>query len=82
MNCRPGCGACCIAPSISTLGKPAGRPCMHLTSDHRCRLFGKPERPVVCASLRPTPEMCGDSRAHALLWLTILEGQTAPAAHW
>ena len=24
MECRPGCGACCIAPSISSLDKPAG----------------------------------------------------------
>jgi hypothetical protein len=79
MHCRPGCGACCVAPSISSLGKPAGVPCAHLSDDHRCRLFGLPERPAVCASLRPTPEMCGDGRAHALLWLTVLEARTAPA---
>ncbi|HRE18664.1 MAG TPA: YkgJ family cysteine cluster protein, partial [Rhodocyclaceae bacterium] len=29
MECREGCGACCIAPSISSLNKPAGVPCRH-----------------------------------------------------
>jgi hypothetical protein len=78
MDCRPGCGACCIAPSISSLGKPAGVRCAHLADDHRCRLFGKPERPAVCASLRPQVEMCGQNRRQALAWLTVLEAQTAP----
>jgi hypothetical protein len=78
MNCRPGCGACCIAPSISSLSKPAGVPCVHLTPDLRCRLFGKPERPAVCASLRPSEEMCGPSRSHALVWLRLVEEATAP----
>jgi hypothetical protein len=78
MNCRPGCGACCIAPSISTLGKPAGVRCPHLDDDHRCRLFGKPQRPAVCVSLRPSAQMCGESREHALLWLRVMEERTAP----
>ena len=39
---RSGCGACCIAPSISSLipgmpqGKPAGVHCVQLTDDNRC----------------------------------------------
>jgi len=71
MNCRPSCGACCIAPSISPCpalpdGKPAGARCPHLTVDTRCELFGKPERPAVCTSLRPQLEMCGDSAAEAM----------------
>ena len=78
MNCRPGCGACCIAPSISTLGKPAGVRCLHLDDDLRCRLFGKPERPAVCVSLRPSAQMCGVNREHALLWLRVMEERTAP----
>jgi hypothetical protein len=78
MNCRPGCGACCIAPSISTLGKPAGVRCLHLDEHHRCRLFGKPERPAVCVSLRPSAQMCGDNREQALLWLRVMEESTAP----
>ena len=78
MNCRAGCGACCIAPSISSLGKPAGVPCVHLGADFRCRLFGKPERPTVCASLQPSAEMCGATRQHALVWLRVMEERTAP----
>ena len=84
--CRPGCGACCIAPSISSPipgmpgGKPAGVRCVQLTSDDLCALFGRPERPSVCATLRPSPEMCGDSRDAALSWLTAVELATAPRA--
>jgi hypothetical protein len=80
--CRIGCGACCIAPSISSPipgmphGKPAGVRCMQLDDDNRCRLFGRPERPAVCASLRPEPAMCGADRQHALHWLAALETAT------
>lgn len=78
MDCRPGCGACCIAPSISSLDKPAGVPCVHLDAARRCRLFGRPERPAVCASLQPSPAMCGPDAAHAIRWLTDLERLTTP----
>jgi len=74
--CRPGCGACCIAPSISTLGKPAGMPCPHLTDDLRCALFGCPERPACCGGLQPSTEMCGDNREQALAFLAALEVAT------
>jgi hypothetical protein len=30
-----------------------------LDDDYRCRLFGKPERPAFCASLKPLQSMCG-----------------------
>lgn len=82
MDCRAGCGACCIAPSISSPipgmpnGKPAGVRCAQLDEANRCRLFGRPERPAVCASLRPEPAMCGDDRDHAMRWLTRLEAAT------
>jgi hypothetical protein len=85
MHCRPNCAACCIAPSISSpipgmpAGKPAGVPCVQLDAELRCRLFGRPERPAVCASLAPHAAMCGDDRAQALAGLTWLEVQTAPA---
>ena len=84
MNCRTDCGACCIAPSITSpipgmpKGKPAGERCVQLLPDLRCALFGKPERPAFCASLRPTEEMCGTSRAEALTGLTALELATRP----
>ena len=81
--CRAGCGACCIAPSISSPipgmpeGKPAGVRCVHLTVDKRCALYGKPERPVVCSDLKPSREMCGQSAADALERLAALERATA-----
>lgn len=59
-------------------GKPAGVRCGHLTEDLRCAIFYEPTRPRVCASLRPEPEMCGDSREHALVWIAELERQTRP----
>lgn len=82
--CRVGCGACCIAPSISSpipgmsSGKPAGVRCVQLTDDHRCAIFGRPERPAVCASFRAMPEMCGTTRAEALAILVELETLTRP----
>jgi hypothetical protein len=84
MACRAGCGACCIAPSISPSlpalphGKPAGERCPHLTDDIRCALFGSADRPAVCISLRPSIEMCGDSAAAAMAHLVSLETLTAP----
>ena len=84
MQCRERCGACCIAPSITTplpgmpYGKPAGVPCVNLDDTLRCRLFGKPERPAFCGGLRPSEEMCGETRTHALQWLERLERATTP----
>lgn len=59
-------------------GKPAGVPCIQLDESGRCRLFGRPERPTVCASLQAEAEMCGQNRAHALAWLTALEAASRP----
>lgn len=84
MNCRPGCAACCIAPSISSPipgmphGKPAGTPCIQLDEKGRCRLFGRAERPAVCSSLQAQPEMCGDSKPHAMRFISALEAATRP----
>lgn len=85
-ECRPGCGACCIAPSISTPmpkmphGKRAGERCAHLTPELACELFGLPERPAVCGGLQPSPEMCGTSREHAIAWLERMEHLTRPGS--
>ncbi|MCE2898800.1 MAG: YkgJ family cysteine cluster protein [Betaproteobacteria bacterium] len=84
MQCREGCGACCIAPSITSPipgmphGKPAGEPCVQLTAQRRCALYGQPQRPACCAGLEPSPSMCGKSREQALATLTWLEGVTRP----
>jgi hypothetical protein len=59
-------------------GKPSGVRCVQLTEDNRCKLFGKPERPVVCTRLRPLPEMCGESTEDAMRYLFLLEELTAP----
>ncbi|MCK9688900.1 YkgJ family cysteine cluster protein [Scleromatobacter humisilvae] len=83
--CRPRCGACCIAPSITSpipgmpQGKPAGVPCVQLDEEMRCRIFGRPERPAFCGGLLPSREMCGDDAAQAIHWLADLEAATRPA---
>jgi uncharacterized protein len=59
-------------------GKPAGVRCAQLSDDNRCLIFGRPERPAVCVSLRPNPEMCGESSVHAIAFLDSLERATAP----
>jgi len=61
-------------------GKGASVRCVQLDATDRCRLFGRPERPTVCASLQPTAEMCGSSRQHAMVWLTRLERSTQPSS--
>lgn len=59
-------------------GKPAGAPCPQLDAEGLCRLFGSPERPAVCSSLAPRPEMCGSSRDEAMAYLEALERATKP----
>ncbi|PKL15013.1 MAG: zinc/iron-chelating domain-containing protein [Spirochaetae bacterium HGW-Spirochaetae-6] len=84
MVCRQGCGACCIALSISSplpgmpSGKPAGVRCIHLSPDRICMIHGKPDYPPVCRNLTPLPEMCGDSFEYALAYLSALEDATKP----
>jgi len=82
MKCRAGCGACCIAPSISSpipgmpLGKPAGERCLHLSVDNLCALFDKPERPAVCSAFGADAAVCGSSREEALQLIEWLEKET------
>ncbi|MCZ2986496.1 YkgJ family cysteine cluster protein, partial [Acinetobacter baumannii] len=72
MKCREGCGACCIAPSISSPlpgmpnGKPAGERCLHLSVEQLCQLFGQPERPAVCSDFKADLEVCGNDQADAI----------------
>lgn len=81
-TCRAGCGACCIAPSISSpipgmpQGKPAGVRCVQLDEQNQCRLFGQLERPRVCVSLQASADMCGTQRQDALTYLHWLEYAT------
>ena len=82
-ECRAGCAACCIAPSISSAipgmptGKPAGQRCIQLDERLGCKLFGDPSRPAVCSSLRPSAEMCGETREQAIIFLQRLEDLTS-----
>jgi len=84
MDCRPDCGACCIAPAISRpffgmpAGKPAGVRCVHLDTALRCGLFGDPRRPAACSGFRAEVEFCGDNRDQALDILARLEADSAP----
>ncbi|SFW42845.1 YkgJ family cysteine cluster protein [Pseudomonas sp. NFACC04-2] len=83
MKCREGCGACCIAPSISSpipgmpRGKPAGERCVQLSVDNLCRIFGQPERPAVCSAFEADIEVCGGSREEAIRLIGWWEQVTA-----
>ena len=83
MQCRIGCGACCIAPSISSvlplhpLGKPAGVRCMHLDADNKCLIFLLPSRPLVCHGFKATQDACGNTQEEAMANLSAWEILTA-----
>ncbi|MDF9619422.1 YkgJ family cysteine cluster protein [Pseudomonas entomophila] len=83
MKCREGCGACCIAPSISSPipgmpeGKPAGERCLHLNIENLCELFGRPERPKVCGGFKAEVDICGNDRDDAIRIIGWLEQMTA-----
>jgi len=80
MNCNQ-CGACCIAPSISSIipgtgkNKPAGTRCVHLSIEMKCSIYEK--RPAVCSNFTPTPELCGKNFTEAYANLEKLEILTA-----
>ena len=73
MACRLGCGACCIAPSISSPipgmpnGKKAGERCIQLDENNLCKLFGDDSA---------TFDVCGSTNAEALALITKLEQLT------
>ncbi|MBE0363436.1 hypothetical protein PULV_a0874 [Pseudoalteromonas ulvae UL12] len=77
-----GCGACCIAPSISSAipgmpdGKPAGVRCVQLDDKNLCKIFDQPERPAVCSQFTDDEFICGQGPDYALQTLTELEQAT------
>ena len=81
-GCRPGCGACCIGPSISSPipGMPDGKPafvrCIHLTEDLLCGIFHDPARPKVCDGFKFDPLICGKNAEEALRIFRELEDQS------
>jgi len=78
MECREFCAACCIVLSISSPipgmpeGKPRGVPCIHLTEDLKCALWGSPDRPSVCSNYKPELLFCGENREQAFRILESL----------
>ena len=58
-------------------GKPAGIACVQLDENLNCKIFGQTSRPAVCASLKPSAEMCGDNREQAMIFLQRLEALTS-----
>ncbi|MGF1707174.1 YkgJ family cysteine cluster protein [Enterovibrio baiacu] len=82
VECRLGCGACCIAPSISSPipgmpnGKAAGERCIQLNDENLCKIFGQPDRPAVCSQFKADREICGTTNAHAMAVLIELETLT------
>ena len=80
MYCRKNCGACCIAPSISSPipglpdGKPAGVKCIHLKEDYSCGIYE--QRPKVCIDFRAEELVCGNNRQEALTILSWLEKES------
>lgn len=78
MECRPDCGACCIAISILSPipgmpeGKPAGVRCIQLLDDNKCALYNDSSRPKVCGDYKAEPEFCGAIREEALSILYLL----------
>ena len=84
MKCRFGCGACCVAISISSpipgmpQGKQAGVTCVNLSKDRLCLIHESSIYPSVCKNLKPSKEMCGNSFEYAYHYLSELERLTKP----
>lgn len=78
MECRSGCGACCIALSLSSPipgmpdGKAPGVKCIHLLDDYRCAIYDSPYKPKVCDEFKAEPEFCGSNRDEAMRILSSL----------
>ena len=83
MECRLGCGACCIAPSINSPipgmpdGKKAGERCIQLDEHNLCKVFGLPERTDLCDRFKADYEVCGSTNKEALDNLIHLEDVTS-----
>jgi Fe-S-cluster containining protein len=84
LDCRPGCGACCVAPSITLPipgmphGKPAGVRCVNLDDTNRCNLWGQPSYPSFCRTFPAMADACGSTNEQAMVLLTIMERDTTP----
>ena len=83
MKCRLGCGACCIAPSISSPipGMPnckrAGERCINLSDDNLCQIFGRADRPKVCEEFKASIDACGKTNQQAMAIIAHWESVTS-----
>lgn len=85
MECRLGCGACCVAITISEAipgyhkkVKPAGERCIHLSDQNLCQIFGHPDRPKTCQNFKADADFCGTNTEEAIATLSELEILTSP----
>jgi hypothetical protein len=84
MECRKGCGACCIYISISSPlpnhpnGKPPGKMCHNLKSDLSCSLWETDQMPEICKKFKADPELCGSNFIDAKNRIKKLEELTNP----
>ncbi len=79
MDCRK-CGACCIAPSISSNipgmpvgGKAANTRCIHLDENMLCKIFTRADRPTVCHESLADEVFCGKNFDEAVKIFNSLE---------
>ena len=78
MDCRK-CGACCIAPSLSSFIPGMGKNklkntrCIHLDENMLCKLFASPDRPIVCNECKADPLFCGNNFDEAIIIFNSLE---------
>lgn len=80
IECRKGCGACCIFISISSAipnhpkGKPSGTVCKNMETSFKegqvlftCSLWDTPWFPKICKDFQATSDLCGASRNEAIV---------------
>ena len=81
MQCRPGCGACCTAISISSPlpghphGKPAGERCVNLTPENLCAVWDS-RLPDICRAFTAVEWLCGSSADEAFELIRQAEKET------
>lgn len=81
MKCRIGCGACCIALSISEgmpnhpNGKKAGEICKNMNEDKTCSIWDTKSYPKTCGKFQAEKSWCGDNFNNAIEILTDLESK-------
>jgi hypothetical protein len=67
MQCRTGCGACCIFLDISSSfkghpnGKPMGVRCNNLDKNNHCTIHNTSDYPKVCKDFKAETLICGNS---------------------